>query len=181
MLKGSDPLLKHLKTVDSTNNYALNLAREGAEHGTVVWADEQTDGRGQFDRKWFSDPGKDLSASVIVRPEIKASDASQITLRAAEIIREELLNIYGLKASDLQIKAPNDLILRGKKVCGILTESSIKGQKVEYVIIGYGINLNGNSSKNIPNSISFYEELSRNIEIYEVLFRTSQNLIKNIL
>ena len=170
----------HLKSVGSTNSYALKLAEKGASHGTVVWADEQTEGRGQFDRKWVSEPGNDLLASIIVRPKLSAKEASKITLQAAEIIRECLNKTYGIKGSDLIVKAPNDLILQGKKVCGILTESSSKGKNLEYAVIGIGINLNSNPNENVPNSTSFNRELSRKIEIYEVLLSISESIVKNI-
>ena len=167
--------------MDSTNNYALKLAREGAPHGTVVHADEQTSGRGQFERKWISEPGKDLLVSFIVRPKLKAREASQITLKAAELIRQELVSIYGLKDSDLSIKAPNDILLRGNKVSGILSESSSKGDLLEYVVIGVGINLNSDPKANIPNSTSFYRELLRKIEISLVLERLSKTILQNII
>ena len=173
--------LIHLKSVDSTNNYALQLAKDGAAHGTVVWTDEQTNGRGRFERKWISESGKDLLASFIVRPELKAKEASQITLQTAELIRKELLDIYQLKDSDLTIKPPNDLLLRGKKVSGILTESSSKGENLEYAVIGVGINLNSNPGPKVPDSTSFYRELSRKIEISVVLERLSESIVQNII
>lgn len=171
----------HLESVDSTNNYALKLARDGAPHGTVVHADEQTNGRGQFERKWVSEPGKDLLVSFIVRPKLKARDASQITLKAAELIRKELVSIYGLKDSDLTIKAPNDILLKGNKVSGILTESSSKGDLLEFAVIGVGINLNSDPKADIPNSTSFYRELSRKVEISLVLERLSKSVVQNII
>ncbi|MBI4970254.1 MAG: biotin--[acetyl-CoA-carboxylase] ligase [Candidatus Omnitrophica bacterium] len=175
------PNVVHLKSVDSTNNYALKLAREGAAHGTVVWADEQTDGRGQFDRKWQSEPGKDLLASFIVRPKLKAKEAAQITLKAAELIRKELLEIYQLKASDLTIKAPNDILLRGSKVSGILTESSSKGEVLEYAVIGVGINLNSAPRSKVPDATSFYGELCKKVEIEAVLKRLCDSIIQNMV
>lgn len=170
----------HLKTVDSTNNYALQLAKGGAEHGTIVWADAQTNGRGKLDRIWHSEPGKDLLVSIIVRPKIKVKEVSQITLRVAELIRQDLIDLCGLKPSNLQIKPPNDLLLNEKKVGGILTESSSKGDDLEFAVIGIGLNLNSCPDQNVPNSTSFYLELSRNIEISLVLMRLAQLIVKRI-
>ena len=87
--------------------------------------------------------------SVIVRPRYKAQDASKITLKTAELIKEDLVKFFDLKKEDLQIKPPNDILLHGKKVCGILTESSSKKDNLEFAVIGVGINLNGDPRPNI--------------------------------
>lgn len=171
----------HLEKVDSTNTYAYRLAERGADHGTIVWADEQTDGRGQFNRKWFSEPKKDLLASIIVRPQISPKNASKITLDVAKLIKKELESIYGLKGRILTIKAPNDLLFKKRKICGILTESSSKGNKLQFVVIGIGLNLNSNPSKKIANSTSFYEELLRIIKIDRVLLSISKKIVQSIL
>lgn len=166
----------HLKSVDSSNNYAIELAKNGAGHGTVVWADEQTAGRGKLDRIWQSERGKDLLASFIVRPKMETKEASSITLRAAEIIKGELEEMAPSNGGPFTIKPPNDILLAGKKVCGILTESSSTGSRLDYAVIGVGINVNSSPSSKIPGSTSLFEEFGKCFEIKPILEKMAEKI-----
>lgn len=176
----SDLNLIHLKTVDSTNNYALKLAREGAGHGTVVWADEQTMGRGRLNNKWHSEPGHDLLMSLILRPRIRAQAASGLTLKVAELVRTELLNHFSLANDEISIKPPNDLLLGGKKFCGILTESISKGDSLEFAVVGIGVNLNSDPEKVVTGSTSIKKLLTRKVDIAQVMSKLASKITKNI-
>jgi len=128
-----------LETVDSTNNYAKQLAKNGAESGTVIVADEQTAGRGQFDRRFHSPKAQGLYMSVILRPQSLVSDIQSLTTAVGCSVIRAIRSIYG--ELDLQIKGVNDVMLGGKKLCGILTESSVSSDgTVEWIVIGIGIN-----------------------------------------
>jgi BirA family biotin operon repressor/biotin-[acetyl-CoA-carboxylase] ligase len=124
--------------VDSTNQVARRLAEEGALHGELVLAESQSAGRGRRGRSWVSTPGQNLTFSLILRPALAASRAPEITLAAAVAVAEVLEKA----AFDVRIKWPNDLLIGGRKVAGILTEVATDGDRLRQVILGIGVNVN---------------------------------------
>lgn len=130
--------LHYFEAVGSTNAQAFELAHDGALHGEVVIAETQTAGKGRRGRGWVSPAGKNLAMSVIVRPDIPPTRAPELTLVAAVALAETLQEA-GAVAS---IKWPNDVQLDGKKAAGILTELSADTERVHFVIVGLGVNLN---------------------------------------
>ena len=136
----------HYGEIDSTNAEARRLSKDGAESGMVVTAKSQTAGKGRRGRSWESPAEENLYFSLLLKPAIVPEPAPMLTLimaySVAKILQKE--EIHAL------IKWPNDLVLSGKKVCGILTEMNLSGTQVEDVIIGVGLNV---------NSINFSEEL----------------------
>lgn len=130
---------RYLPSTDSTNRIAHELARNGANDGTLVLTDFQTRGRGRLERQWLSPPGEDLLFSLILRPALAPDRAFQLTaitsLAVAHAIRRQA-------GPDARIKWPNDIYIREKKVSGILTEVGITGAQMDYAIIGVGINVN---------------------------------------
>jgi len=125
-----------LATCASTNDVAKQLAAEGAEDGTVVVAAEQTGGRGTKGRGWHSAPGLGLYASVILRP--GRSDIALIPALAGVAVAEAVRSAAGIEA---RLKWPNDIVWRGKKLGGILSESSFRGDEVGHVVVGIGLNI----------------------------------------
>ncbi|NLM12763.1 MAG: biotin--[acetyl-CoA-carboxylase] ligase [Epulopiscium sp.] len=134
--------IHHYHQIDSTNKEAKKLAANGEREGTVVIAEEQLAGRGRLGRTWVSPPQTGIWMSVILRPPISPADASKITLIAGLAVCEGIKAVTGLPA---QIKWPNDIVLHNKKICGILTEMSAELEKVNYIILGIGINVNMSS------------------------------------
>jgi BirA family transcriptional regulator, biotin operon repressor / biotin---[acetyl-CoA-carboxylase] ligase len=130
--------IHHFDSLASTNETAFTMAREGATHGEVVIAENQTSGKGRRGRSWFSPVGKNLALSVVLRPEISPTRVAEITLVAAVATVRALLECE-VKAT---IKWPNDILVQGKKVAGILTELSADVEAVHFVVLGIGINLN---------------------------------------
>ena len=124
---------------DSTNIRAKQLGEEGAPHGTLVTADQQSAGRGRRGRGWESPPGCSVYMSILLRPEIPPVKAPMLTLVMALSVAGSLRECTGL---DVQIKWPNDIILNGKKLVGILTEMSTEIDYINHVVIGVGINVN---------------------------------------
>ena len=124
--------------VDSTNVTSKKLAQEGAPHGTLVIAEEQDIGKGRLGRSWSS-PRGGLWLSMILRPKLPPQDAPKLTLLTAVAVAETLRALENMQVS---IKWPNDILLRGKKVCGILTELSAEMDAINYVVIGIGLNIN---------------------------------------
>ncbi|SHH42321.1 BirA family transcriptional regulator, biotin operon repressor / biotin-[acetyl-CoA-carboxylase] ligase [Caloranaerobacter azorensis DSM 13643] len=139
----------HFDSIDSTNIKAKQLAAEGAKEGTVVIAEEQTMGRGRLGRGWVSPKGKGIWMSIILRPNIDPIDASKVTQIGAAAVWSALSKV----GVDAYIKWPNDIVLNGKKVCGILTEMSAELNRINYLVIGIGVNVNINSQE-IPKEIN---------------------------
>ena len=129
----------YFSELDSTNSQARQLAEEGAAEGEVVLAESQTQGRGRRGRRWESPPLVNLYLSVILRPKLAPVHASQITLMAAVALAE---TVGCFIARPPAIKWPNDILVDGKKLAGILAEAACDAQRVEYVILGIGLNLN---------------------------------------
>lgn len=137
------------ENIDSTNTALKRLAEEGAGHGTLVTAEEQSLGKGRRGRGWTSPCGVNIYMSLLLRPEISPQKASMLTLVMALAAAKACEEVTGLKT---EIKWPNDIILNGKKICGILTEMSAEIDYINYVVIGVGINV---------HIESFPEELSK--------------------
>lgn len=127
----------YIPVVDSTQIIAHQYAREGAVDGTCIIADRQTGGKGRLGRKWHSPAGVGLWVSFILRPNLPLHSVSQITLVGAAAIAKTL-SAFGY---DPKIKWPNDILIDGKKVCGILTELHGDVDRVDYIIIGIGVNI----------------------------------------
>jgi len=128
----------HLPVTDSTNDVAKSAAQDGAEEGLVVLADRQTAGRGRMGRTWHGSGGS-LLMSLLLRPSFPPSRIFALTMLSATAIREAVCNVCGLRCD---LKWPNDLLLRGKKLGGILTEASFRGEQIDYAIVGIGLNIN---------------------------------------
>jgi len=131
------PLYYH-RSVNSTNDEAISLAHQGAPHGTLVIAEAQSKGRGRGDKLWVTVPGKSIAFSLVLRPEYSVWK-ELLRLNAIGTLGViEALGEYGLVA---HMKWPNDVLLAGKKVAGILLEAFWLGERLDFVILGVGINL----------------------------------------
>ena len=129
----------YLQEVDSTNSYARQLAEDGTAEGAIIIAESQTQGRGRLGRRWQSPPFSNLYLSFILRPDLSPRHAPQITLTAAVAVAETVGAFLPRAPS---IKWPNDILFDGKKLAGILSEAVCDTERVEYVILGIGLNLN---------------------------------------
>jgi len=125
--------------LDSTNRKAKELAAEGAPEGTLVVAEEQTRGRGRIGRSWHSPFQTGIYMSLILRPKLPPNEAPKITLVTGVAVAEALLAVTPLKPD---IKWPNDILVRGRKICGILTETSTEMDAIDFVVVGVGMNVN---------------------------------------
>lgn len=128
-----------LDEVDSTNDEAKRLAAQGAPHGTLVVAEEQSAGKGRRGRSWASKKGGGIFLSLLLRPEFSPECASMLTLVAALAVEEGIRRTTGLSCG---IKWPNDMVTDGRKLVGILTEMSTDADAIRYVVVGIGINAN---------------------------------------
>lgn len=139
----------HHESVGSTNDEARALAAAGAPEGTVVVAEEQTGGKGRLGRRWESPRGTGVWLSVILRPPLPPAEVSPLTLVAAVAVAEAIERATGLRPG---IKWPNDVLVNGRKVCGILTELSAEVERINHVILGIGINVNL-ASADLPEEV----------------------------
>lgn len=174
--------------VGSTNDVAKQLADAGEPEGTLVIADEQTAGRGRLGRTWVAPPHSSILMSLVLRPALVPHQVARVTmavaLGACVAIRAET----GL---EVQIKWPNDLLVRGKKLAGILSEAGIVGDELEYVVVGIGVNVNFNAAAvaEIPNdATTLADELGQSLSrvrlvqallhrIEEYYLRVNENLV----
>lgn len=127
--------------VDSTNERAKQLAFQGSPEGTIVLTEKQTKGKGRLSRYWESPQGKGLWFSIILRPALKPFLAPQLTFVSAVAVCRALRNITGL---EVFIKWPNDIVCKGRKICGISTELNAEIDVINYVIVGIGVNVKQN-------------------------------------
>lgn len=123
----------------STNDVIEKLARDGVKEGVVVFAESQTKGRGRLGRKWLSPAKKGLWFSILLRPELRPAAATQLTVAAATALRRGIAALTGLQP---EIKWPNDILIAGRKLAGILTELNAELDRVKYVILGIGVDVN---------------------------------------
>lgn len=153
--------------VTSTMDVARQEAEKGVEEGTVVLAEEQTVGRGRFGRRWVSTPGLDISLSIVLYPDKWA--CSRLTVATCVAVMRAIRDLYGLAPT---LKWPNDVLIGGKKVSGILVETIFQDSEVRYAVIGVGINVNFNPTE-IPDNpfqaTSLAAELGRPVQREEFL------------
>lgn len=141
--------------LDSTNTHILDLARSGAPEGTLVISDLQTSGRGRLGKQWRSPAGKNLLFSLLLKPELPIEFTQKITLAAAYILArtlERFLQKQDILNIQIDLKWPNDLLVQGKKIAGILTESILQDKKIVALAIGFGVNINM-SAEDFPEDL----------------------------
>ncbi len=163
-------------SVASTNVWASELAKLGATEGTVAIADTQTAGRGRLSRRWFSPEGG-LWFSIILKPELDAGKAPLLVFVSGLAVAETLCDLYKLS---VETKWPNDVLVKGKKICGILSEMKTRGKRVESVVIGIGLNVNFSVKKALReelwcNVTSVEDELGRKAKLGKLF----QSLLEN--
>lgn len=172
-----DYSIKHLDSVDSTNNYATQLVKLGDyAEGVVIMADEQTCGRGQINNTWESEKGKNLLLSIILKPHFLPIQqqfmlSKVICLAICETNSEHIVNI--------SIKWPNDIYIGDKKVAGVLIENSIMGSQIDSTVAGIGLNVNQTCFRsNAPNPISLAALTQTKFDIEALLHRLLENINK---
>ncbi|QCX33767.1 biotin--[acetyl-CoA-carboxylase] ligase [Caloramator sp. E03] len=162
----------YLQSTTSTNDIIKKMAEDGAKEGLVVIAEEQISGRGRMGRKWITPKGEAIAASILLKPDIPPKIAPTITPLLSLSAVKALRRITGF---DIMIKWPNDLVLNKKKLCGILTETTMEGMKIKYIIVGIGININqekfDDDISNIAISLKSYsgKSFDRRVILGEIL------------
>ncbi|MBS5793140.1 MAG: biotin--[acetyl-CoA-carboxylase] ligase [Clostridiales bacterium] len=158
----------YFNEIDSTNEYAKKLINKDVEEGTLIVANSQTNGKGRLNRQWISNKNDGIFLSLILKPDIELFKITQITLLAGISICNTIKYFTNI---DTKIKWPNDIIINNKKICGILTEISAQIDKISYVILGIGINVN-NSKFDVAlenKATSIFLELNKEIERKKII------------
>lgn len=167
--------IHHYPSVTSTQTIAHQLAQEGAEHGSVIIADEQTKGRGRLSKSWYSAKSEGIWMSIILRPEqIQPQQAPQLTLLTATVLAEVLTNNCHIAP---KIKWPNDILVNNRKLSGILTEMQAEQDRIQYIILGIGMNVNQQNST-LPDDI---REIATSLSIESGQQWQLQPIIQQIL
>ena len=164
--------------IPSTNTLASEHARRGDSEGLVIVADHQTAGRGKPGRKWISPAGKNLLFSILLRPPVRPSRAPLLTQIACRSVAKVLKVKYQMVTT---FKRPNDILVDGKKICGVLVEaSSGSNGTLDSAIIGIGLNVNATSEELIPEATSLREvkgkEYNREIILKSILAQLKRDM-----
>lgn len=149
------------ESLPSTNTFAFQLAENGAKEGVVVACEQQSHGRGKWKRRWLSPKGKGILLSIILRPEVSPSVCGKLSQLAAVAVGRAIHRITGLRTT---FKWPNDLLLNNKKVCGILCELSTKSGRLEFAVVGIGVNVNTTGNGLVKGATSLKMESGRSIK-----------------
>ena len=168
------------ENLDSTQDLAKQIVKqEKCVNGTVVICDNQINGKGTKDRIWISENNKNITMTIIINRNIEIEKLDGITLKIAEKIKDAIKELYNF---DLSIKKPNDLLLNNKKICGILTESSIISNRVNYILIGIGFNVNQEEFDENLNNIatSLKKEYRKEFQREEIIIKIIENIEKII-
>jgi len=173
--------LRIYNTLDSTNKEAQRLLAAGpVENGTCLLTKEQTEGKGQFGRTWHADAGSHLAMTIILTPQnLLASELPTVGMKTSLGIVRALRQLD----PDLSplIKWPNDIYLQGKKLCGILIENALAGNKVQHIIIGIGMNVNERIfPDDIPNAISLFMATGMQVDLYQMASFIRMQVIETV-
>ena len=160
-------VIERYEEIESTHKYIkANYKKYNSK--TAIIANRHTAGIGTQGRSWFTGSDKNIAMSIIYKPLCKVEDLDGLTVKIAEILKQEIYDLYNIK---LTIKEPNDLMLNNKKICGILTETNIIGNKINYLIISIGFNVNESDFPTELENIatSLYKEMGKKFDKEKIL------------
>ena len=159
--------IRRMDEVASTMDEAAELARDGAPIGTVVAANFQTAGRGRNGNEWLAPAGTSVLATVIFRPELEIVQDRELSKKIGERVRDAIDEVTGLVAT---VKEPNDLLVGGRKLCGILCQTSVRGDELDYLLVGFGINVNIPAGElPLERATSLLVETGENVDLHRLL------------
>ena len=163
--KRLERFLIQLDSIDSTNSYANGLLKgTKVVNGTAVLTHHQHNGRGQRSNTWTTEPGKNLTCSVILLSNVPVKYSFYLNIVVSLAVRKALSDL-GL---DVEIKWPNDILIGRKKVCGILIENQISGTRINSSVVGIGLNVNQENFDDLPRATSLRNELGYHVEVMDV-------------
>ena len=167
--------IEYFEKIESTHILGRKIAENKEDKGKILLAEVQTGGIGTKGRKWYTGYEKNIAMTIILYPKCKINELDNLTVEIAEKIREAIYELYGY---ELEIKEPNDLLLNGKKICGILTEIHSQGEKIKYLLISFGFNVNEDSfsdeTKDIATSLK--KEMGKELNREEIISKIIEKL-----
>lgn len=170
-----DKEIVYFKEIDSTHLYAKKILENKNEPEKIIIASMQTAGIGTKGRKWYTGFDNNIAMTIILKPNCKIAQLENLTVDIAKKIQKAIKELYGY---ELTIKEPNDLMLNNKKICGILTEINTIGEKINYLLISIGFNVNeenfSEETKNLATSLK--KEYNKNFSIEEIIIKILENL-----
>jgi len=162
---GREDKIKYFKEISSTMDVARELAQTGCPHSTVVIADRQVKGRGRLKRTWVSEKGG-LYFTLVLRPQLSPLESYKVNFLASLVLAKTLRQKYSINAG---VKWPNDILVGGKKISGILSEMETQTDRIDYINLGMGINVNNDPSGVEPKATSVKKILNRNVSRKDLL------------
>ena len=167
--------IEYFEEIESTHIYGRKIAENEENDGKVLLAELQTGGIGTKGRSWYTGYGKNIAMTIILHPKCKIDDLDNLTVEIAEKIRKSIYELYGY---ELEIKEPNDLMFNGKKICGILTEIHTQGEKIKYLLISFGFNVNedGFSEETKDIATSLKKETGREFSREEIISKIDEKI-----
>lgn len=146
--------IEYFREISSTHTYAKEIAIQEKNSGKIIIAETQTNGIGTKGRAWYTGESKNIALTMILKPKCEINRLEGLTVKIAECMKNAIQELYQI---DLEIKKPNDLMLNGKKICGILTEINTIAEKINYLLISFGFNVNedvfSDETENIATSL----------------------------
>lgn len=173
----------YFKEIDSTQKYSKEMVNNNLKNGTIVITDNQTKGIGTNGRNWYSNIGKNITMTITVYPNVDVNKLNNLTIDVARAMQKTIQDLYNI---NLNIKKPNDLIINNKKIAGFLVETGLIKQKVNYILIGVGFNVNevefNAEIKDIATSLKeeFKKDFSRE-DIIVNFIEDLENVINNLV
>ena len=171
--------IEYYEQINSTHKYAQTIAQDLESDRKVIIADEQTDGIGTKGRSWYTGKGNNIAMTIILHTKRKINELKDLPIEVAKIVQKSIKELYNY---NLEIKPPNDIMLNNKKVCGILTQTNTQGEKINYILISMGFNVNetrfSEEVKDIATSLK--NEYKKEFDRKEIISKILENIEKEI-
>ena len=171
--------IEHYEQINSTHKYAQTIAQDLESDKKVIIADEQTEGIGTKGRSWYTGKGNNIAMTIILHTKRKIDEIKELPIEVAKVVQKSIKELYNY---DLEIKEPNDLMLNNKKICGILTQTNTQGEKINYILISMGFNVNetrfSEEVKDIATSLK--NEYKKEFDKKEIISKILENIEKEI-
>ena len=171
--------IEYYEQINSTHKYAQTIAQDLESDRKVIIADEQTDGIGTKGRSWYTGKGNNIAMTIILHTKRKINELKDLPIEVAKIVQKSIKELYNY---NLEIKPPNDLMLNNKKICGILTQTNTQGEKINYILISMGFNVNetefSDEVKEIATSLK--NEYKKEFDRKEIISKILENIEKEI-
>ena len=171
--------IEYYEQINSTHKYAQTIAQDLESDRKVIIADEQTDGIGTKGRSWYTGKGNNIAMTIILHTKRKINELKDLPIEVAKIVQKSIKELYNY---NLKIKEPDDLMLNNKKICGILTQTNTQGEKINYILISMGFNVNetrfSEEVKDIATSLK--NEYEKEFDRKEIISKILENIEKEI-